>query len=129
MNSLNEMLNQEDLAILQSQEEKLLREETRCNPGRMGELLAADFREFGRSGRTYTLKDILSVEECSFQCKFPLADFTITGIAPDVALVTYHSEIIYGGETLYARRSSLWSRREGRWVLRFHQGTPYDPNG
>lgn len=119
-------LNMKDLAIIESQEEELWREETRFDIGRMRELLAGDFREVGRSGKTYTLEDTLSLERCSFRCRLPLPDFTITSISADVALVTYISEVSYGEAPLYARRSSLWLRAGERWILKFHQGTPYE---
>ena len=40
-----------------------------------------------------------------------LVTFRTTGPAPDAPVRP-------------ARRSSLWVRRDGRWRLRFHQGTP-----
>jgi hypothetical protein len=53
-----------------------------------------------------------------------LAKFAVRSIAADVALVTYVSEVTYGEVTEVANRSSLWTRYEGAWRIRFHQGTP-----
>ncbi len=44
-------------------------------------------------------------------------------IDSNVALVTYISEVKYE-QTEIANRSSLWTRTDGRWQIRFHQGTP-----
>ena len=40
-------------------------------------------------------------------------------------LLTYNSHVQVGAEHLHARRSSVWPWQGGRWVMRFHQGTPY----
>ena len=40
--------------------------------------------------------------------------------APDTALVTYRSTESSGD----GNRASVWIRRNGRWYLDFHQGTP-----
>ncbi|MFM7446643.1 MAG: DUF4440 domain-containing protein [Tabrizicola sp.] len=53
-----------------------------------------------------------------------LHDLTVTEIRPDVALVTYRSEVRRPTHTEWANRASLWDNATGRWQLRFHQGTP-----
>jgi hypothetical protein len=52
-----------------------------------------------------------------------LRNFAAHLIAADIALVTYISEVL-GGELVVSNRSSLWTHKQGRWQLRFHQGTP-----
>jgi hypothetical protein len=47
-----------------------------------------------------------------------LDDFAATEVAEDVVLVTFR----LGGERP-SERSSIWIRRDGRWQVRFHQGT------
>jgi hypothetical protein len=60
----------------------------------------------------------------------PAADVTVEAFvaAPlrdDVVLVTYRSIARAPGvPARHAWRSSVWVRRDGRWRLRFHQGTP-----
>ena len=43
------------------------------------------------------------------------------------AQVTYVSIVTTETSRDLGRRSSIWSKVGGRWVLRFHQGTPYQP--
>jgi hypothetical protein len=105
-------------------EESLWRAETRFDRHHMNEVLAPDFVEFGRSGRVYRREDTLNVPAQSIDAMLPLAKFAVRSIATDVALVTYVSEVTYGEVTEVANRSSLWSRHEGAWRIRFHQGTP-----
>jgi len=47
-----------------------------------------------------------------------MEDFAVARIAANVALVTYRSR-----DPRHAKRASVWVRRRGRWVMRFHQGT------
>jgi hypothetical protein len=46
-----------------------------------------------------------------------------------VAQVTYHSGVRIEGVVYWARRCSIWSRGADGWKLRFHQGTPFEPDG
>jgi glyoxylase I family protein len=82
------------------------------------ELIADDCLEFGVSGRTWTaaeLRDALATEPAR---DVPMEDFAVARLGVGVALVTYRSR-----DPRHSRRSSIWVRRKGRWVLRFHQGT------
>jgi glyoxylase I family protein len=45
-------------------------------------------------------------------------DFAVMRLAANVALVTYASR-----DPRHAKRSSIWVRRRGRWLMVFHQGT------
>ena len=108
---------------LQSLEESLWRAETRFDRVHMERLLAPDFFEFGRSGRRYTRAETLSAVPCTIRAKIPLEDFSIRLIHPDVALVTYISEVQYA-LLERANRASIWVRHSDRWQLQFHQGTP-----
>ena len=51
-----------------------------------------------------------------------IEDFAVDLVADDVALVTYRMTT-----PIPSNRSSLWLRRDGRWVMRFHQGTRTAP--
>jgi glyoxylase I family protein len=82
-------------------------------------LLADDFLEVGRSGRTWTRESIAELLTGSAEPagESPeLEDFEVAPLGPSVALVTYHAA--------GAKRVSVWVRRDGRWLLRYHQGTP-----
>ena len=119
-------ISKQDRDTLERLEEKLWREETRFNQRRMIEVIAPDFFEFGRSGRTYTRADSLSVPLQAIEAVFPLPDFRARLLHADVAQVTYNSAVTYDGVVQRARRSSIWSRTANGWVLRFHQGTPFN---
>lgn len=102
-------------------EHALWQADTRFDPEFMEGVLAEDFREFGRSGRVYERADTLAVTGDSI--KATLRDIEVQLIAEDVALVTYMSEVQHEILDL-ANRASIWIKRDGRWQLRFHQGTP-----
>lgn len=118
-------LTAEELATLRRLEEELWREETRFDRARMEELLAADFMEFGRSGRVYSRADTLAVPRRPIDIVLPLPEFRARLLAPDVAQVTYNSVVMYDSEVEYGRRSSIWTRSPVGWQLRFHQGTAF----
>jgi hypothetical protein len=119
-------MDQETFAELRTLEESLWRAETRFNDDLMDKTLALDFFEFGRSGRTYA-RDEMMFGQSRFgeiNATLPLPNFRARYLADDVVQVTYVSEVVYDGRTELGNRSSIWSRIEGAWKLRFHQGTP-----
>jgi hypothetical protein len=109
---------------LRQLEESLWREETRFDRGYMEGVLAADFFEFGRSGRVFTRDESLKFVAQPIGARLPLADFAVHRVSSDAYLVTYVSEVTIGEEVEHATRSSLWLRTPEGWNLRFHQGTP-----
>jgi len=119
-------LSQSDREALERLEGELWRAATRFDRAYMGQVIAQDFFEFGRSGRVYDRHETLSVPPEPIEARLPLQNFRARLIAPDVAQVTYNSAVKYDGVYEYGRRSSIWSRTPGGWVLRFHQGTPYE---
>ena len=122
------LLSAEDRATLTRLEEAMWREATRFDKAFMSATLAPDFFEFGRSGRTYTREQSLAVPRQPTDAMLPLPDLTIRLLDENTAQVTYNSAVTYDGITEYGRRSSLWSRTSGGWILRFHQGTAYLPS-
>ena len=84
--------------------------------GGLMSLIAHDFIEFGRSGRTWDQDSIREVLEGARLAPDVIEGFTAVALADGVALVTYRASS--------TNRSSIWIRRDGRWQLRFHQGTP-----
>lgn len=120
-------MSKKERDALQRLEEELWREETRFENSRMKRLIAPDFFEFGRSGRTYTRDDSLAVPRNRIEAVLPLPDFRARFLHPNLAQVTYNSAVTYEGVVQHARRSSIWSRIARGWVLRFHQGTPFNP--
>ena len=54
----------------------------------------------------------------------PLEDFTLELASPALAFVSYRSATrLADGSVRRALRSSVWVLRDGRWQIRFHQGT------
>jgi glyoxylase I family protein len=87
--------------------------------GALADLIADDFLEIGASGRRWTAPEIRRLLAGEPPQPMTLDDFAITWIGSDVVLATFRI-----GGTRPTERSSIWVRREGRWTVRFHQGTP-----
>jgi glyoxylase I family protein len=106
----------------------LARRDPAAVDGDLVDLLTDDFLEFGQSGRVWTRETIApllgSSPDGSAGAAAPeggaaapeLEAFEVTRLGEGVALVTYRA---HG-----TNRSSIWVRRDGRWRMRFHQGTP-----
>ncbi|MCU0543120.1 MAG: DUF4440 domain-containing protein [Oscillatoriaceae cyanobacterium Prado104] len=120
-------ISSEDREILERLEAELWREATRYDAQRMNEIIAPDFFEFGRSGRVYQRQDTLASTRKTIDAVLPLPQFQVRLLDENTAQVTYNSAVTYDGVVEYARRSSIWSRTNSGWVLRFHQGTPFQP--
>lgn len=117
-------LSSEEKGELEQLEECLWIAESRFDMDWMERTLAPDFFEFGRSGRVYRREDTLGIESQSIDARLPLKNFEARLLSSDVALVTYISAVTYDGVEDIGNRSSIWSRTESGWQLRFHQGTP-----
>jgi hypothetical protein len=87
--------------------------------------LAMEFVEFGQSGRRWERAEVLA----AMAGDAPRDDIAIDGLeismlGPNAALATFDFVVTGAHGTLArSRRSSIWVRRDGRWQLRFHQGT------
>ena len=108
--------------------EELLRLETalaRRRPdgvdGGLGALIAEDFLEHGASGATWDATSIRAILAKPPDDTVELAGFRAAALAPDVVLVTYRVVA-----PRRSNRASIWVRRDGRWQMRFHQGTSLD---
>jgi hypothetical protein len=118
------VISYEDSQELKTLEESLWKTEVRFDQEKMNGILAPDFFEYGRSGRFYTREDTLALPSQQIHATIPLIEFEARLIDLDVAQLTYISVVDYPEGEERALRSSLWSRTDGRWQLRFHQGTP-----
>lgn len=116
------------IRILASLEESLWRSETRGDRALMDRTFAGDFFEFGRSGRVWGRSAMLFDDCLPIDIQMPLPEFSVRLLDDTIALVTYNSIVKYGATVECARRSSIWSFDDSRWNLRFHQGTPYEPD-
>ncbi|MBU2809138.1 nuclear transport factor 2 family protein [Acidithiobacillus ferrooxidans F221] len=116
-----------DVTSLRALEEALLDQIVRQSPSRLSDLIADDFVEFGASGRVYTKQDVLDASSRLPDVVTPLGAFEVLVATADMAFVTYRSTIRDDDGTVReALRSSLWVLRDGRWQIRFHQGTSAD---
>ena len=109
-----------DVDVVQDLEVELLSPAARRSPARLRELLDADFREIGASGRVWSRAEtieLLAGEDGTG----PIPHDELTGevLAPGVVLLTYVSD----PSGRRAHRSSLWRRTPDGWKLRHHQGT------
>ncbi|MDV3297092.1 MAG: ribonuclease HI family protein [Brachybacterium paraconglomeratum] len=106
-----------------TREQALLTDALRADAPSAAELLHPAFTEIGASGRSYDRDEILSALA-------PLVDvqaeeFLADEIAPGAILLRY----VTTGPDGTVRRSSLWVKERGRWLLRHHQGTPEGAGG
>ncbi len=88
--------------------------------------LAEEFVELGQSGRRWTRDATLAAMSGDPpRDDIAIEVFETATLAPDLILATYDLVVI-GVDRTHARsrRSSIWIRRDGRWQMRFHQGTP-----
>lgn len=121
-------MSAEDRAELARLEEDMWREATRYDLGFQERRFAQDFTEFGRSGRVYSREQVICADRRPIRAVLPLANLAIRLLDTNTAQVTYDSQVSHCGAVQYAHRSSIWSRIDGVWVMRFHQGTPYVPS-
>ena len=113
----------QDLVAL---EHAMWSEEKRFDLPFQEETFAADFMEFGRSGRTYSRAQIIRTDRSPIEAK--LKNLVVHELDSATVLITYESEAKFGNEVEHALRSSVWVRTVRGWQMRFHQGTPCQPN-
>ena len=115
----------ESVALLRRLELSLHQPDVRASREKLAELLADDFIEFGRSGRTYDKPSILTAltQETGANPAPEVSDFQARFEAETIVLITYRSSR-RSPSPMATNRSSLWRLRAGRWQMAFHQGTP-----
>lgn len=86
---------------------------------RLGELLHPTFTEIGRSGRLWEREEILDMLQREESINQTITVLDAEFLSTDVILVTSQSNDDRGASL----RSSVWVLHQGRWQLRFHQGT------
>ncbi|WP_444931868.1 DUF4440 domain-containing protein [Microbulbifer sp. SSSA002] len=114
--------------ILIEYETKLHQFEMRKSPEVIKKLLSPDFKEVGKSGRTFDCQSIAvamqreedgdwEIHSQNYEC-IPLSDTVI--------MLLYQSaqRNHRGGYTGFCKRSSIWVRSKGQWQMQYHQGTP-----
>jgi hypothetical protein len=120
-------LSAEDITELTRLEEAMWIAATRYDAAFQQERFAPDFFEVGRSGRVYAREQIIETGGGEIKAQLPLDGLKIRLLDGLTVQVTYNSHVEYDGVVEHARRSSIWTRTASGWVMRFHQGTPYEP--
>ena len=82
-------------------------------------MLDPAFLEVGASGRTWTRATIGALLAQPTPETVRFVDFDVIRAGEDAALVTYRTV----EPDRVARRVSVWTRTDGTWRLRYHQGT------
>lgn len=118
---------QEDLTLTLSRLElELLQPGTRTNAVCLGELLHPDFEEVGRSGHVYSRDEVLqALPSEALAGTIQASAFAATLLSPGVVLLRFRTVLEQpdGTRTKHSLRSSIWLLNQGRWQLRYHQGT------
>lgn len=120
-------LSPDDLAELHRLEESMWQQSHRFDLAFQEARFASDFFEFGRSGRVYDRAQAIRTDSQPIAARLPLANLRFRVLDAQTVLLTYDSAAEYDGVMEYARRSSIWYRSSSGWVMRFHQGTPFEP--
>jgi hypothetical protein len=110
---------------IQELEEQLLQPEVRRSRQTLDGLLANEFTEFASDGVAYSKDQVIDTLERETPHLRSLTDFHIVALAETVVLTTYRTtrKNVTLNESVDSLRSSIWTRRDGRWQLLFHQGT------
>jgi hypothetical protein len=120
-------LSMADQVELQRLEESMWQQAFRFDLPFQEERFASDFFEFGRSGRVYNRAQAIRTDSHPIAARLPLANLSFRVLDVHTVQLTYDSAAEYDGVMEYARRSSIWYRSPTGWVMRFHQGTPFEP--
>jgi ribonuclease HI len=114
------VVEESDEEVVERLERELLEPTVRADSSRVAAILHQDFEEIGRSGRLWgrdAIVQALAGEEAN---AVNLEVLGIERVTPETILLTARTTDARGSSL----RSSLWLRVNGRWRLRFHQGTP-----
>ena len=117
------MKDMRDLITTLQDLERELHESSVRTSGRVAELLADSFVEFGCSGKTYSKAEVISALLAEPATTISATDFKLHQISPDVALLTYRA-CRHSVQDVYSLRSSIWQLQAVQWQILFHQGTP-----
>lgn len=115
------------LALLRKLEVELHHPGVRISTVRLEQLLHPQFHEVGRSGRRYDRATVMRfLAEQHDHPSVESGEFSVSSLAPEVALLTYRSAHRQDDGSLahHTLRSSVWVHGSAGWQLRYHQGTP-----
>ena len=104
-------------------EELLLKPDIRKSAPDLSEILADDFIEVGSSGKVFTKKEIIKALQQEANLKLSLTGFKLKELSGDYFLATYKAIKEENGKKFYSLRSSIWMKKNEKYVMIFHQGT------
>ncbi|UXH76531.1 nuclear transport factor 2 family protein [Roseateles amylovorans] len=120
------MIHETLVQTLSRLEADLHRPELRGDAVRLNALLHPDFEEVGRSGRHWSRADILAMMLSETVPVEVVADgYAAVVLQPGAALLTYRAahRLADGSLARHTLRASVWLQTQGRWQMRYHQGT------
>jgi len=113
--------------IIVAKEQALLDAEKRKDAKAILDKLADDFTELGSDGGVYFKSDVASALPSVEVKDSKMTEIRFRLLAKDVALLMYKLEVdaSVGGHPIprLHRVSTIWTRKNGEWLVRFHQGT------
>ena len=86
-------------------------------------LIAADFVEFGASGKVWSKAEIIAAMSQWPPIERKVDNFRVRELSASVCLVTYRVVAKNTEATPFSLRSSIWRHSGERWQIVFHQGT------
>ncbi|MFE9309909.1 amidohydrolase family protein [Streptomyces sp. NPDC006706] len=101
-------------------ESSLLGAEARNDVDRLEQLIHHDFYEIGRTGKYWEREEVIRVLNSIPDQVRGMTFDRVVELAPGVAHIRFRTEDAVG----VVHRSSIWTREDGRWQQRYHQGTP-----
>jgi len=108
-----------DTAVVERLERRLLDLAVRPDAGEVAALLHPDFEGIGVSGRLWDRETVIQFLESNAVGEATMRVLSADPVAHDSMLLVYRAAF----STSEQLRSSFWVRVDGRWRLRFHQGT------
>ena len=119
MTSANEAIAQHLITL----EKSLLDPKIRAKRTQLEQLIADDFVETGSSGVTFGKSQMLAELPQEQDIAFAGENFTVRMLALTIGLVTYDGAKSTQDLVRRSKRSSIWTLRDGRWQMTYHQGT------
>jgi len=111
--------------LMKSLEMSFFDNSIRLSGDKLNELIADDFTEYGRSGKTFNKQEIISMLLNNDAPRVKLENFQIKNLSVDVTIVNYLSYIENeNGKIEKTLRTSIWKLYGENWKIFFHQGTP-----
>jgi ribonuclease HI len=108
-----------DEQLVEQLERRLLEPALRSDPAEFSTLLHPEFEEIGASGTLWDRESIVEALSSDLPGELDYSTLNTTRLGPDAILLVYR----LSSPDRSSLRSSVWSRTDGRWRIRFHQGT------